>query len=254
MQQLPPFSEHDFSTADLQSVLAESLSSGTTVQAAVDGTSDTANEASSYNAVDSNSCDDIDFQWNLDWTFDPTPLDDASIEIPNLQDLFDPMPLNTPATRPAMPVPGTSTVLQTPAGTTHGLEADAAVQTLPNLPEPSPHEGCRAEDPWPMEWHACPMEPHFILPPLGHEDEDVEMPSRFFTIPPISDSTRRNLKECLKLPAKSRPWQTVDLDNWPSGTKLDTCIDLYFAHFHPVSHLPLNGLGGGWQACTRHVG
>lgn len=177
-----------------------------------------------------------DFHSNLGWIFEDAGGNEF-LGMPDLNGLVKPSSFLSSGL-PPMPATGRQTIQNFSQTSMMGNEEDDETETLTNLPAPRPHEGCNVGDPWPMEWHASPTKRHLVLPMLGIEGQSMVSPTgRFFSVPPISESTRTALKECLQLPFKGSPWQTLNLQNWPSAEKLDTCIDLFFVRVHQVSRI-----------------
>lgn len=97
---------------------------------------------------------------------------------------------------------------------------------------------CRDQEPrddtWPMTWRAVHVGIS-ALPPLGTPGENYKAGLRYFTIPPIAESTVFSLQDSLSLYLARSPWKPVSLSGFPSQTKIDLCIDMYFKHFDWVS-------------------
>jgi hypothetical protein len=112
-------------------------------------------------------------------------------------------------------------------------DCDEAISQL-ELPSYRPRNRCDPDDPWPMEWYAVDMQ-RSELPMLGRPEEPDPNAGSYFGMDPISSSTREKMKDTARLAFERTLWPSINLDNFPSRSKLDHCIDLYFAHFHPVS-------------------
>ena len=97
-------------------------------------------------------------------------------------------------------------------------------------------EGCSSDDPWPMEWHATAPSAvrNIVLPSLGDDMQDSNSCLRYFPTTSVTCATHLALQEYLQIPSRGSPWQSISLPNFPSKERLDYCIDMYFAHFHPV--------------------
>ncbi|KEF51214.1 uncharacterized protein A1O9_12717 [Exophiala aquamarina CBS 119918] len=110
---------------------------------------------------------------------------------------------------------------------------------IPDLPLPTPRDRCSPDDAWPMEWHAS-TEQRLVLPSLGQSSDGqlIEFGS-FYSLSPITETTRATMSGSIRIPLQRIPWQAVSLANFPSKEKLDHCIDLYFRHFDyifPILH------------------
>ncbi|KAI8935357.1 hypothetical protein NX059_007941 [Plenodomus lindquistii] len=102
---------------------------------------------------------------------------------------------------------------------------------------PQPQDALDHGDPWPCERARPPLK-HIVLPSLGSTGRETAAEhGRYYSITPITDQTWQALRKCLRLPFQHNTLQTINLDNFPVAWKLDQCIDLYFAHFHPISSI-----------------
>jgi hypothetical protein len=99
------------------------------------------------------------------------------------------------------------------------------------LPTPEPQDTCEPNDPWPLEWHAEGQQA-LDLPSLNDETDDTE--ATYYGMKSLGGIFRTKLQEAIRLPLEQPPWQAVSLTNFPSKTKLDRCIDLFFAHHNSV--------------------
>lgn len=88
------------------------------------------------------------------------------------------------------------------------------------------------DDRWPMEWKAKPVS-LATLPSFGKLGDDQKLPS-FYRLPSIDQTHVSTLIELLGAPLEKIAWPAVDLSAFPSGLKIDHCIDRYFACFDKV--------------------
>lgn len=175
--------------------------------------------------------DDTDFNSNLAWIFE----DDLGGQLTNPPDLSSSLNAYDLHDSQLLPIFAPPTALSSTRQSINGDNQGENEENLEELPVPNPQDGCSPDDPWPMEWHSGPTQRHLVLPSLGDESQNDNQCSRFFNVPRISSSTCVALQRCIQLPFNSNPWRSINLDRFPSKEKLDHCIDLYFAHFHPVS-------------------
>ncbi|OAP56474.1 hypothetical protein AYL99_09653 [Fonsecaea erecta] len=182
--------------------------------------------------------DDMDFNSNLDWI-----LKDVSGE-----DMLSPADLfgfqECPEGQLNLPVSAASAAMlsarHSDAGDNdhedvNGHDASSAV-ALGGLLTPQPQEMGDPGDPWPLDTPR-PTQSHMALPALGNDNQDFRTFARFFSVTPVCDRTWHALRKCLMLPFEHNSIQTLNLDHFPSKEKLDHCIDLYFAYFHPTLDL-----------------
>jgi hypothetical protein len=108
-----------------------------------------------------------------------------------------------------------------------------ANSTFSILPTPEPQDTCGPNDPWPLEWHAEGQQA-LDLPNLN--DETNDRGATFYGMKSLGDSFRKKIQEAIRLPLEHPPWRAVSLANFPSKTKLDRCIDLFFAHHNSVCY------------------
>jgi hypothetical protein len=150
---------------------------------------------------------DSQIDMNLDWLF---------------SDTFNNVALAQPfATNEEQPIP--SSVFDVPSSL-----------SLSTLPGSARRNSGGPDAPWPMAWNATPIQ-SFNLPPLGSQENYIKGPT-YFSLTPISASTRTTLLNYLRLALENALWQNVSLDAFPSQEKLDHCVDMFFAHFDRVRH------------------
>jgi hypothetical protein len=182
--------------------------------------------------------DNMDFSSNLEWIFQSGDLDTSSCTVnPDFQFLAPSSSL----------FPGPQS--RTSNGTLDAHETQISGSSVPmhledpenivisGLPTPCPQDSCSPDDPWPMEWHAGPAQ-KLTLTPLEIKRDGSRASgfsiSSFYAAPSVSRQTVTNMQRAIRLPANMSPWSNINLDNFPEEAKLNHCIDLYFAHFHPV--------------------
>jgi hypothetical protein len=73
------------------------------------------------------------------------------------------------------------------------------------------------------------------LPELGESQLSPASQGSYFQLPNTSNSERLRIERVVKNYIQRPLWSSVSIANLPSPDKLDYCIDLFFAHFHPVS-------------------
>ncbi|KAH0839188.1 hypothetical protein FOPE_05317 [Fonsecaea pedrosoi] len=117
----------------------------------------------------------------------------------------------------------------------NGHDSDTS-SALGGLLTPQPQEMGDSGDPWPLDTPR-PTQSHMALPALGSDGQDFHAYARFFSVMPVSDRTWHALRKCLLLPFEHNSIQSLNLDHFPCREKLDHCIDLYFAYFHPTLDL-----------------
>jgi hypothetical protein len=184
--------------------------------------------------------DHTDFNSNLDWFLEDAGGDDflAAPDFFGMFGLNDNQPLlNRLMSAPQTAVPSAR---QSDAGDddNDGVDvgdpdnADSSAPALGGLLTPQPHETSISDNPWPVDTPR-PTGSHMSLPALGSENQSSES-SKFCSLMPISDRTWHALQKCIMLPFEHSSTQTLGLERFPSKEKLDRCIDLYFAYFHPM--------------------
>lgn len=87
---------------------------------------------------------------------------------------------------------------------------------------------------WPIQWEPEAGTRDFVLPLLEEIDTRPVVQRKYFDLKPVTDATRKALADALQLPFEYITSKSINLENWPAASKLDYCIDQYFAHFHPV--------------------
>lgn len=185
--------------------------------------------------------DDMDFNSNLDWILDVGNGDDFL----NRSDLLGVSGVcdNQPIQPGLISAPQTAWLTaresesveerMTPTDPeAHGQETTAA-PALGGLLTPQPQEAGHPADPWPFDTPRPPQN-HLSLPALGSNLQSSTTFSRFFDLMHLNDRTWYSLQRCLMLPFEHNPRQSLSLDQFPSKEKLDHCLDLYFAYFHPM--------------------
>lgn len=175
--------------------------------------------------------DGTDFNSNLGWIFTPSPYNDFYKESEPL-DIFNLVNMSNNFSFPTM-LPQAALLPTRPSDNEESLLDENSMMT--GLPIPHPQEGCSADDPWPMEWHARveTYVNHIVIPSLGNDTPDPGL--KYFSTTPMSAEARSTLQEYVQIPSKGSPWRPVIMERFPSREKLDHCIDMYFVHFHPVS-------------------
>jgi hypothetical protein len=172
----------------------------------------------------------FDQDTSLDWMF--RSVDDNNISMP----LGGPASSNHLSEENMVPfqVPPRQYNAQ-PMSNDHTPQPDCDEATS-QLEQPSyrPRNRCTPDDPWPMEWYAVHTQ-RSELPMLGRPEEPDPNAGSYFGMDPISSSTREKMKDTARLAFERTLWPSINLDKFPSGSKLDHCVDLYFAHFHLVS-------------------
>ncbi|OQV01808.1 Fungal specific transcription factor domain-containing protein [Cladophialophora immunda] len=184
--------------------------------------------------------DDMDFNSNLDWILKDVSGEDllSPADLFGFQGCSDGLFSQTLPVS-AVPAPVLST-RYTDAGDhdredLSGHDPDSTT-ALGGLLTPQPQEMGDPGDPWPLDTPR-PTQSHMALPALGGEGHDFHAFARFFSVMPVSDRTWHALRKCLMLPFEHNSIQSLNLDQFPSKEKLDHCIDLYFAYFHPTLDL-----------------
>jgi hypothetical protein len=177
----------------------------------------------------------MDFNSNLDWILKdvsredfPSPAD--FFGFPGYSDVsLSQVPLMS-AIQTALP-----SARHSDAGEGDSHLTDPAT-ALGGLLTPQPQETGHPGDPWPLDTPR-PTQSHMVLPALGSEGgrgPDFGIFSRFFSVAPVNDRTWHALRKCLMLPFEHNSLQSLNLDQFPCKEKLDHCVDLYFAYFHPT--------------------
>lgn len=102
-----------------------------------------------------------------------------------------------------------------------------------SLPPPHLHDTGRAGD---SSWETLkPAQSHLSLPALGSSRVLGSHPQpKFCSVAPITDRTWHALRKSLMLPSEHNALQTCNLQEFPSKDRLDYCIDLFFAYYHPM--------------------
>jgi hypothetical protein len=78
------------------------------------------------------------------------------------------------------------------------------------------------------------------LPELGEGQLSTASQGSYFQLPKTSNSERLRIEKVIENYIQRPLWSRVSIANLPSPDKLDYCIDLFFAHFHPVSKVSLS--------------
>lgn len=126
-----------------------------------------------------------------------------------------------------------------PSTSNHGpFLSDAYLPSAPKSPldrltVPSVDDPEYPDDRWPMEWSAAPVS-LVTLPCLGRPEEDIP-PIGYYSLRTISDQHISTLTELLSAPLQRATWPDVNFSAFPTGKKLDHCINRYFVHFDKVS-------------------
>ncbi|KAK5040505.1 hypothetical protein LTS07_001003 [Exophiala sideris] len=178
--------------------------------------------------------DDMDFNSNLDWILDVGNGEDISDQSGLLD--FSGSCGNQPSQAGVISAPQTAPLaaeeqMSPMRGRHEQYSTDATA--LGGLLTPQPHETGEPGDPWPFEMPRPPQN-HLSLPALGSDMETSRTFTKFFNMMVLNDRTWHSLQRCLMLPFEHNPRQTLSLDQFPSKEKLDHCLDLYFAYFHPM--------------------
>ena len=113
---------------------------------------------------------------------------------------------------------------------------------LDSLHIPSANQEEETEDRWPIFWRPEALSIS-ALASLGNS-EDVLSHQIFHNLPVVNLNHMKAFTELLGVPSDKWLWSGVDMSSFPSGKKLDHCIDRYFVHFDKVNqshHTELKG-------------
>lgn len=230
---LSPITGGDLTHAPFTDWLVNSpeLSSGNQAQSRVRRSSANVPELSTDDL--STNFASTDFNYNLSWVFEESL---GNVD-PDIYDVF------TTMSGDGLPVGHLAAVPHPQAASTFTRQldgGDAPVQQrkrMSGLPDRISPGVCSPGGPLVARWHGERALCHRVLPALGKELQDATSLPRFYSTTTISSSTSTVLQEFLQLPFQERPWESLNLENFPSNQVLDYCIDLYFAHFNRVSTL-----------------
>ncbi|KAH7082309.1 hypothetical protein FB567DRAFT_630709 [Paraphoma chrysanthemicola] len=177
--------------------------------------------------------DNPDFNSNLDWILENSGSEHSRTDMGFLNTLSshdDPL-----SQLLLISAPQTASL---PAMNTTSFDVQGDGTALGGLLVPQPQHTVDHGDPWPLENSGPPLK-EIVLPSLGFDQVDAR--GRYHNLMPINDRTWHALQKCLRLPFEQNTLQTLNLESFPPKEDLDHCIDLYFAHFHPMLsfiHLP----------------
>lgn len=176
--------------------------------------------------------DGSDFNSNLSLMFDESFAGLA----PEVYETASPLPpISSPSARPFSldQVDPVATASHGPLDSGNG--SAGPVDRISSSMVRFPPEESGAGDLWLSGWRGELAKCQIVLPALGKGLPKMTTQPRYYATTPISRSTCVALQELIKLPFEQSPWQSIKLDDFPSATVLDHCIDLYFANFNQVS-------------------
>lgn len=73
------------------------------------------------------------------------------------------------------------------------------------------------------------------IPEFGKEFDNLSQNGSYCQLTKIDETKREKIQQSVNSFLEKTPWMPTSLANFPSREKLDYCIDLFFANFHPVS-------------------
>ena len=182
-------------------------------------------EYGSWSTTLSSDLDFMNSYSDLRWIFDDTIFGEPPVDYGAIDFLGTASPAD----------PSASAIGKAPQPKNAGT---ALQDRLTTLVAPTSLDTSSSKGGWPILWQPEAGRRHFVLPPLGDQGSAPRVRQKFFALRPVTDATRTAMADALRLPFEHVISKTVNLENWPDSSKLDYCIDQYFAHFHPVGCRP----------------